>query len=114
MELLKGGWGGGGGGGKKQKLLKEAEVGGGTWVQTKIKTPHEMWCIYILQSLVPKYRYSPNGVFPTILLEIPVPPLWGIDISGSSHDNDYQMFKINQNELNRKTRVQLDERSAPD
>ena len=73
--------------------------------------------VYIctLQSLVPKYPiYSPHGVFPTIPLESPVTPLWGMDISGLSHVNDYQMFKINQSELYRKTRVKLDEKSAPD
>ena len=55
----------------------------------------------MLQSLVPKYSiYSPHGVFPTIPLESPVTLLWGMDISGLSHVNDYQMFKINQLKVN--------------
>ena len=80
------------------------------------KTPHiVVYTVCMLQSLVPKYPiYSPHGVFPTIPLESPVTLLWGMDISGLSHVNDYQMFKINQSELYRKTRVKLDEKSAPD
>ena len=80
------------------------------------KTPHIVVYMYVAV-FSPKLKYpiySPHGVFPTIPLESPVTLLWGMDISGLSHVNDYQMFKINQSELYRKTRVKLDEKSALD
>ena len=78
------------------------------------KTPHIVVYMYVavfspkIPNIFPSWSFSYHPSRKSS------DPLVGYGYSGLSHVNDYQMFKINQSELYRKTRVKLDEKSALD